>query len=135
MTSYNHFRPGSSLSNRRHINKLINYNSNLPFNNLKLNTSDENSDNQCYCFKEKVNKTQQGYNNPSQTNSTRIAHLSINSLGGRTVFGNNYNNLTNYNNMTNYNNLANCNIPAKITYLGGIEGQPGGIPRPLRNRF
>jgi hypothetical protein len=26
-------------------------------------------------------------------------------------------------------------VPAKITYLGGIEGQPGGIPRPPRNRF
>jgi hypothetical protein len=26
-------------------------------------------------------------------------------------------------------------MPAKITYLGGIEGQPGGIPRPPRNQF
>ena len=123
MTSYSHFTPGSSLSNKRHLNKLINYNSNLPFNNLEANIKNNSLDYQCYCFKETVNKAQKGYNNPSQTNSMRIADLSINSLGGRTVFGN------------NYNTLANYNIPAKITYLGGIEGQPGGSPRPLRNKF
>ena len=116
MTSYQHFRPGSSLSNKKHLNKLINYNSKIPFNNLEANTEKQNSDYLCNCFKEKVNKTKQGYNNPSETNSTRIAHLSINALGGKTVFGN-------------------YNIPEKITYLGGIEGQSGGIPRPLRNKF
>ena len=116
MTSYQHFRPGSSLSNKKHLNKLIRYNSKLPFNNLETNILDENSDYLCNCFKEKVNKTQQGYNNPFQTTSERISQLSINTLGGKTVFGN-------------------YNIPAKITYLGGIEGQPGGIPRPPRNNF
>ena len=116
MTSYQHFRPGSSLSNKKHLNKLIRYNSKLPFNNLETNILDENSDYLCNCFKEKVNKTQQGYNSPSQTINERISYLSINALGGNTVFGN-------------------FNVPAKITYLGGIEGQPGGIPRPLRNNF
>ena len=118
MTSYQHFRPGSSLSNKKHLNKLIRYNSNLPFNNLDTNILNEkqNSDYLCNCFKEKVNKTQQGYNSPSQTTNERVSHLSINALGGKTVFGN-------------------YNVPAKITYLGGIEGQSGGSPRPLRNRF
>ena len=118
MSSYQHFRPGSSLSNKKHLNKLIHYNSKIPFNSLETTALDEkqNLDYLCNCFKEKVNKTTQGYNTPSQTNSTRIAHLSINALGGKTVFGN-------------------YNVPAKITYLGGIEGQSGGIPRPLRNKF
>ena len=114
MTSYQYFRPGSSLSNKKHLNKLIRYNSKLPFNNLETNILDENSDYLCNCFKEKVNKTQQGYNNLFQTTAERISHLSINSLGGRTVFG---------------------NTQTKITYLGGVEGQPGGIPRPPRNQF
>ena len=116
MSSYRYFRPGSSLSNKKHLNKLINYNSKLPFNNLEANIVDQNLDYLCNCFKEKVNKTKQGYNSPEETTAERISHLSINALGGRTIFGNN-------------------NIPAKITYLGGIEGQPGGIPQPLRNRF
>ena len=116
MASYRHFTPGSRLSNTKHLNKLINYNSKFPFNNLEANIADQNSDYLCNCFKEKVNKTQQGYNNPSQTTGERISQLSINALGGRTMFGNN-------------------NIPVKITYLGGIEGQSGGIPRPPRNKF
>jgi hypothetical protein len=37
-------------------------------------------------------------------------------LGGRTVFGNN-------------------GVPISITYLGGVQGQSGGSPRPLRNKF
>ena len=113
MSSYRHFTPGSRPSNKKHLNKLINYNSNLPFNNLEAN---QNSDYLCNCFKEKVNKTKQGYNNPSQTTATRFSQLTTNALGGKTTFGN-------------------YNIPAKITYLGGIEGQPGGIPRPPRNQF
>jgi hypothetical protein len=116
MTSYQHFRPGSSLSNKKHLNKLIRYNSNLPFNNLEANIENQNLNYLCNCFKETVNKTKQGYNDPSQTNAERFSQLTINALGGRTMFGNN-------------------NNPVNITYLGGIEGQPGGIPRPLRNRF
>lgn len=120
MSSYRNFRPGSSLSNNKHLNKLIRYNSNsnssIPFNNLETTVANENFDYLCNCFKDKVNLTKRGYNDPSQTTAERISHLSINTLGGKTIFGN-------------------YNVPANITYLGGIEGQSGGIPRPLRNRF
>jgi hypothetical protein len=116
MPSNQHYTPGSRLSNKKHLNKLINYNSKLPFNNLEANIENNNLDYLCNCFKDKVNKTKQGYNNPSQTTATRFSQLTTNALGGKTTFGN-------------------YNIPSKITYLGGIEGQPGGIPRPLRNQF
>jgi hypothetical protein len=31
--------------------------------------------------------------------------------------------------------FGNNGIPFRITYLGGIEGQIGGSPKPLRNIF
>jgi hypothetical protein len=107
MTSYQNFIPGTTPGNKRHLKRLIDYNSKIVGGK---------SDYFCDCFKDKANFTKQGYNNPSQTTSERISQVTINTLGGRTTFGN-------------------YNVPAKITYLGGIEGQPGGIPRPLRNRF
>ena len=114
--SYQKFTPGSMPSNNRNLRRLIDYSSKIAFFNLESKLVGGDQDFFCECFKDKVNRVKQGYNDPSQTNSTRIADLTINSLGGRTTFGN-------------------FNTPAKITYLGGIEGQPGGIPRPLRNTF
>lgn len=110
------FGPGSMPSNKRNLRRLIDYSSKIAFFNLQSKIVGGDSDFFCECFKDKVNRIKQGYNDPSETRSQRIAQLTTNTLGGRTTFGN-------------------FNTPAKITYLGGIEGQPGGIPRPLRNQF
>ena len=110
------FGPGSMPSNKKNLRRLIDYSSKIAFFNLQSKIVGGDSDFFCECIKDKVNRIKQGYNDPSETRSQRIAQLTTNTLGGRTTFGN-------------------FNTPAKITYLGGIEGQPGGIPRPLRNQF
>ena len=110
------FMPGRIPGNKRHLKRLIEYNSRIAFFNLESKIVGGNPDYFCQCFQDKVNRMKQGYNDPMQTNSERVSQLTTNSLGGRTTFGN-------------------FNVPAKITYLGGIEGQPGGIPRPPRNTF
>lgn len=70
----------------------------------------------CECFQDKVIQINKGYNDPTQPNAIRVSHLlNTSTLGGRTTFGNP--------NMT------------PITYLGGSEGQSGGLPRPPRNKF
>jgi hypothetical protein len=114
MTSYQNFTPGSRPGNKRNVKRLIEYNSKII--NLESKLVSDDPDQNCNCFRDKIDKTNQAYNDSSQTNSERISQVTINALGGRIIFGN-------------------YNIPAKITYLGGIEGQPGGIPRPPRNRF
>ena len=116
MSSSQNFMPGRVPGNKRDLRRLIEYNSKIAFLNLESKIVGGNPDYFCECFKDKVNRMKQGYNDPMQTNSERISQLTTNSLGGRTTFGN-------------------FNVPAKITYLGGIEGQPGGIPRILRNTF
>jgi hypothetical protein len=70
----------------------------------------------CQCIQENVARIKTGYNNPTQTEANRISQAITGNLGGRTTFGN-------------------FGLPANLTYLGGIEGQPGGSPRPLRNKF
>lgn len=75
-----------------------------------------NPDYFCQCFKEKYNLAKQGFNDPSQTNNMRIAQMLTNNLNGRIVFGDR-------------------GVARAINYLGGIEGQPGGMPRVLRNKF
>ena len=68
------------------------------------------------CFQDKVIQNKRGYNDPTQSNYIRVSHLlNASTLGGRTTFGN-----------------PNINY---ITYLGGSEGQNGGLPRPPRNKF
>ena len=114
--SHQNFTPGSRPSNSRNLRRLIDYSSKIAFFNLESKIVGSDPDFFCECFKDKVNRVKQGYNDPSETSSQRIAQLTTSTLGGRTTFGN-------------------FNTPAKITYLGGIEGQPGGIPRPLRNQF
>ena len=76
------------------------------------------------CVQEKVNQIKNGYNDPTQPQSFRVAQLATQRLGGRTTFGNEGLGLGIGVNARTYN-----------TYLGGIEGQPGGSPRPLRNKF
>lgn len=116
MSSKQDFMPGRVPGNTRHLRRLIEYNSRIAFLSLESKLVGGSPDYFCNCFRDKVNRTQQAYNDPSETNSERIAQLTTNALGGRTTFGN-------------------FNLPAKITHLGGIEGQSGGIPRPLRNKF
>lgn len=70
----------------------------------------------CGCTPNQANAVKQGWNDPSQTENTRIARAVTGTLGGRTTFGN-------------------FGLPVQLNYLGGWEGQPGGSPRPLRNRF
>lgn len=70
----------------------------------------------CQCFQENFQRIKSGYNDPTQTQSKRITQVVTGTLGGRTTFGN-------------------LGVPANTTYLGGFEGQPGGSPRPLRNKF
>jgi hypothetical protein len=70
----------------------------------------------CKCIQERVDQIKTGYNNPEQTQAGRVSQLVTGTLGGRITFGN-------------------FGIPATLTYLGGIEGQPGGSPKPLRNKF
>lgn len=59
-----------------------------------------------------------GIVNPTQTQAQRAATIINYSKGGSTKFGNQGN---------IYGN--------PITFLGKTEGQPGGLNRPLRNKF
>ncbi len=98
----------STLTNRAHLRKLIEYNSIISLG--------KQSDYFCQCFQDKVNRAKQGYNDPTEPNAIRVSHLITSSLGGRTTFGN-------------------PNTINNLTYLGGSEGQSGGLPRPPRNKF
>jgi hypothetical protein len=70
----------------------------------------------CQCLQENWQRIKTGYNDPVQTQSKRFTQVITGTLGGKTTFGN-------------------FGVPANVTYLGGFEGQPGGSPRPLRNKF
>lgn len=76
----------------------------------------------CECIQEKVNQIKTGYTDPTQPQSFRVSQLATQRLGGRTIFG-------------NIGLGLRAGLRTNNTYLGGIEGQPGGSPRPLRNRF
>ena len=69
----------------------------------------------CTCTQQEFKKFQPT-NSFFQSENVRVANAITNNLGGKLTFGN-------------------LNTPAKLNYLGGIEGQPGGTPRPLRNKF
>jgi hypothetical protein len=105
--SINYFNPGKSRGTTPQLRKLLNY-----------YYYDETTRNNCNytCSSDKVYQLKQGYKDPSQTQNQRISQLMTSTLGGRTVFGNN-------------------GVPISITYLGGVQGQSGGTPRPLRNKF
>ena len=109
MTSNNNLRftPGNKANLRLFINRQII----KQFNNIT-------KDDQCSlgCLQTKTNLTKQGYNDPSQTDNMRISQILTGTLGGRTTFGN-------------------FNRPVELNYLGGWEGQPGGLPKPPRNKF
>ncbi len=107
MTRFNNnrFTPGNKGNLRYIINKAY---------ILQYYNINNNSD--CGCIPQKANLTKQGWNNPSQTENTRISKILTGTLGGKITYGNSYK-------------------PVNINYLGGHEGQPGGTPRPLRNKF
>jgi hypothetical protein len=114
--SNQNFTPGVIPGNKAHLRRLIEYNSKIAYYNLASSFVGGNPDYFCECFHDKVNRAKQGYNDPTQSNSTRVSQILTTSLGGKITFGN-------------------FGTPAQITYLGGIAGQPGGSPRPLRNKF
>lgn len=123
MSTYNNSRstPGNKANLRLFMNKAFIRQYYQSFNNTQtfniINTGSQlASDELCGCIKQKANNIKQGWNDPSQTENTRIAQSLTGTLGGKITFGN-------------------SNKPVTINYLGGWEGQPGGQFRPLRNKF
>ena len=123
MTRFNNsrFTPGNKANLRAFLNKSFIRQYYQSFNiaqtfDVITTGSQLASDDLCGCIQPRYNKVKQGWNDNSQTENNRIAHAVTETLGGKITFG-------------NFNN------PVTINYLGGWEGQPGGLPRPLRNKF
>lgn len=114
MTRYNNnrFTPGNKGNLRLFINQAFIRQYYNHFDNGDINTRGG----LCGCVQPGANAIKQGWNDPSQSENTRIAQVITSSLGGRITYGNFYK-------------------PVIINYLGGWQGQPGGTPRPLRNKF
>jgi hypothetical protein len=123
MSTYNNnrFTPGNKGNLRLFINKaFINqyykqFNTNQIYDNIN-NGDDITEGTLCGCIQQRANLIKQGWNDPSQTENNRISQILTGTLGGRTTFGN-------------------FNRPVELNYLGGWEGQPGGLPKPPRNKF
>jgi hypothetical protein len=107
MTINNRFTPGNKANLRAYINRAF---------IRQYYNSQADKDSLCGCIQQKANSVKQGWNDPSQTENTRISQALTGTLGGKITFGNG-------------------NKPVVINYLGGTEGQSGGIPKPLRNKF
>jgi hypothetical protein len=123
MTRYNNnrFTPGNKANMRSFINNSYIRQYYQSFNNAQLfeniNNGDQiTQDYLCSCVKPQSNPTKQGWNDPSQTENTRVSQILTGTLGGKITFGN-------------------ANKPIILNYLGGWEGQNGGLPKPLRNKF
>ena len=123
MTRYNNnrFTPGNKGNLRLFISRAFirqyyqTFNTTQTYDNI--NDGDDITEGTlCGCIPQRANPIKQGWNDQSQTENTRIAQVITGTLGGRTTYGNFYK-------------------PVTLNYLGGWEGQPGGSPRPLRNRF
>jgi hypothetical protein len=123
MTKYNNnrFTPGSKANLRLFINKAYirqyyqAFNTSQTFDNIN-NADDITQGTLCGCITPRATSIKQGWNDPSQTENIRISQAITGTLGGKITYGNFYK-------------------PVTLNYLGGWEGQPGGSPRPLRNRF
>lgn len=123
MTYYNNhrFTPGNQGSNTelrrfmaRHVLETYQHNHD---GDPQSNTVQSACDSTFRCGQFSANKLKQGYNDPSQTTADRISSMAnLVSSKGRVTFGN-------------------ANTPRPIMFNGGAEGQPGGSPAPLRNRF
>ena len=116
MSNYNNnrFTPGNKANMRLLINKSYILQQYRPYLNEYIDYVKE--DIICGCIQQKANNIKQGWNDPSQTENMRISQALSGTLGGNIMFGN-------------------FNKPVAINYLGGWEGQPGGLPKPLRNKF
>lgn len=123
MTNYNNYRftPGNKanlklLLQKEFLRQYYNaFNTSQITENI-LNGDDITEGTLCTCVKTRANLIKQGYNDPSQTENARISQILTNSLGGKISYGN-------------------LNHPRNVNYLGGSQGQPGGLPKPLRNKF
>jgi hypothetical protein len=118
---YRSFTPGNKANLRLLLQKELLRQYYANFNNTSITDNINNADDitessLCSCTGFRANPVKQGYNDPSQTENNRIAQILTGTLGGRTTYGN-------------------FNQPVFTTYLGGWEGQPGGLPKPLRNKF
>ena len=117
----NRFTPGNKGNLRLFINKAFirqyyrQFNTEQLFDNIN-NADDITEGTLCGCIQQRANLTKQGWNDPSQTENTRVSRILTGTLGGKTTFGN-------------------FNRPATVNYLGSWEGQPGGSFRPPRNNF
>jgi hypothetical protein len=100
----------TSFTNKSHLKKLIDS------GQILSQEDNPNPRRFCECYQNKVDFDIQGYNDATQTIYMRVSELVRLPLGGRVVFGN-------------------FGKPYQLTYLGGIEGQPGGSPAPPRNKF
>jgi hypothetical protein len=122
MSTFNNYRytPGNKSNLRKFINReyIKQSNANATGNAIDANAVYNNvtSDFLCLCLKDKANNIKQGWNDPSQTENTRISQILTGTLGGRTTFGND-------------------NMPIFMNELGGWHGQPGGSFKPPRNKF
>lgn len=117
----NRFTPGNKGNLRLFINKEFIRQYYKQFNTTQLFDNINNADDitegaLCACIQQRANLTKQGWNDPTQTENTRISRILTGTLGGRTTFG-------------NFNGIA------ILDNLGGWEGQPGGSFRPPRNKF
>ena len=123
MSTYNNnrFTPGNKGNQRLFLNKayIRQYYKALItaglFDNIN-NGDDITEGTLCGCIQQKANLIKQGWNDPSQTQNTRASQILTGTFGGKTTYGN-------------------MNKPVIVNYLGGWQGQPGGLPRPLRNKF
>ena len=116
MSTYNNnrFTPGNKGNLRLFINKAF---INQYYKQFNTNQNYDNINNGYDITEgERANLIKQGWNDPSQTENNRISQILTGTLGGRTTFGN-------------------FNRPVELNYLGGWEGQPGGLPKPPRNKF
>jgi hypothetical protein len=123
MSTYNNsrFTPGNKGNLRLFMNKAFirqyyrQFNTEQLFDNIN-NADDITEGTLCGCIQQRANLTKQGWNDPSQTENTRVSRILTGTLGGKTTFGN-------------------FNRPVTVNYLGSWEGQPGGSFRPPRNKF
>ena len=120
------FAPGKKSTLKSFIKKQYLYqqyhsnnpnNNNNNENNFYTNSYDVNLiQNTWSCISTEYKQKSQSYNDSTLTENNRISRLLTGTLGGKITYGS-------------------CNRPVKINYLGGWEGQPGGMPRQLRNKF
>lgn len=70
----------------------------------------------CLCIEARANDIKQGFLDPQVSASIRTSQILLtNAYGGQVQFGN-------------------TDAAQRIHFLGGVEGQSGGLPQPPRNK-